>query len=116
MIYRIKIIKHAQSDMREIYRYIADDLQNQTAAIRRISLIDERIQSLKENPARFQLIRDRFLASKGFRMIVVKNHLVFFIIREEANSVSIMRVLYGRRDWLRILKIEAETLAEDENS
>jgi toxin ParE1/3/4 len=97
--------------MREIYRYIADDLQNQTAAIRRISMIDEKIQSLKENPARFQLLQDGFLASKGFRMIAVKNHLVFFIIREEAKSVSIMRILYGRRDWLRILKVEAETEA-----
>jgi plasmid stabilization system protein ParE len=109
-------MKPAQSDFREIYRYIADDLQNQTAAIRRISLIDEKIQSLEKNPARIQLVRDRFLASKGFRMIVVRNHLVFFIIREESISVSIMRVLYGRRDWLRILKIEAETLAEEEDS
>ena len=41
-------------------------------------------------------------------MIVVKTHLIFFVIREEIKTVSIMRVLYGRRDWLRILKVEAE--------
>jgi len=110
MNYKVQITKPAQSDMREIYKYIANDLQNQNAAVRRISLIDEKIQSLKNNPTRFPLLRDDFLASKGFRMVVVKTHLIFFAIREEAKSVSVMRVLYGRRDWLRILKGETETL------
>jgi len=113
MIYRIRIMKPAQTDMREIYKYIADELQNQTAAVSRISLIDEAIQSLKEQPARFPLVRDEYLASKGYRMIVVKTHLVFFIIREESKAVSIMRILYGRRDWLRILKVEAEHLSAE---
>jgi toxin ParE1/3/4 len=105
-------MKPAQNEMRETYRYIAGDLQNPIAAARRIALIDEVIQSLKKNPARFALARDNYLASKGYRMIVVKNHLVFFIIREEVKTVSVMRVLYGRRDWLRILKVEAEALSE----
>jgi len=110
MIYEVRIMKPAQDEMREIYRYIAEDLHNSIAALRRISLIDEAIQSLREKPTRFPLVQDGYLASKGFRLIVVKNHLVFFIIREEAKAVSVMRVLYGRRDWLRILKAEIENL------
>ena len=109
MIYKVRITKPAQSDLREIYQYIAVDLQNQTAATRRISLIDNKIQSLKENPARFPLVRDRFLASKGFRMIVAKNHLVLFIIRGDAKSVSVMRILYCRKDWIHILNVETVT-------
>jgi len=110
MTYKVRIMKPAQSDMREIYRYIADDLENPVAAASRISLIDEKIQALKENPARFPLVRDGYLASKGFRVVVAKNHLVFFVIREEVKAVSVMRILYGRRDWLRILKVEADAL------
>ncbi|MCL2812524.1 MAG: type II toxin-antitoxin system RelE/ParE family toxin [Clostridia bacterium] len=110
MIFKVRIMGPAQNEMREIYRYIAEELHNPIAAVQRISLIDEAIQSLRENPARFPLVRDGYLASKGFRLIVAKNHLVFFIIREEAKAVSVMRVLYGRRDWLRILKVEAENL------
>jgi len=34
----------------------------------------------------------------------VLNYLVFYIIREEINTVVIHRFLYGRRDWLTILK------------
>ena len=97
----------AQDDIREIYKYISEDLQNPDAASQRISLVDETIQSLKEKPKRFALVRDDYLASKGFRMVVFKTHFVFFIVRDEAKTVSIMRVLYRRRDWMGILKIEA---------
>ena len=104
MKYKVRIIKSAQNDMLEVYRYIANDLQNPTAATNRITLIDEKIQSLKENPSRLPPVRDSYLASKGFRLILVKSHLIFYIIREEIKTVSIMRVLYARRDWARILK------------
>ena len=110
MTYKIRIVKPAQADMRETYRYIEAELQNPEAAARRISLIDEAIQSLKNMPSRFPLVRDDYLASKGFQMAVVKTHLVFFAIQEETKVVSVMRVLYGCRDWIRILRIEAEHL------
>ena len=114
MIYKIRIMKPAQIDMREIYRYIAEDLQNPDAAVQRISLIDGAIQSLKKMPYRVPLVFDDYLASKGYRMVVVKTHLVFFIIREEIKTVSVMRVLYGRRDWVRMLKVEAKYLSGED--
>ncbi|MDR1705708.1 MAG: type II toxin-antitoxin system RelE/ParE family toxin [Clostridiales bacterium] len=104
MEYNIRIIETAQTDMRNIWQYIAVELQNPTAAELRISLLDAAIRSLKEYPARFPLVHDDYLAYKGYRVIVVKSHLVFFIIRDDDETVSVLRVLYGRRDWLRILK------------
>jgi len=113
-MYKLRIMRAAQNEIRMIYRYIADDLQNPTAAAGRIALIDEKIQSLKQNPARFPLVRNDYLASKGFRIIVVENHLIFFIIREEARVVSVMRVLYARRDWLRILNLEVKNQSDED--
>jgi plasmid stabilization system protein ParE len=110
VIYKIRILKPAQLEIREIYRYIAEELNSPIAASRRVALIDKAIVSLQENPTRFPLVRDDYLASKGYRMIVVKNHLVFFIVREEESAVSIMRVLYGRRDWLHLLKADADEI------
>ena len=112
MTYKIRIMKPAQVDMWETYRYIADELNHPAAAQRRLSLIDSAIVSLKENPGRFPLVRDDYLASKGYRMVVAKNHLVFFVVRESEKAVSVMRVLYGRRDWMRLLKVEAADLPE----
>jgi plasmid stabilization system protein ParE len=113
MIYKIRIMKPAQMEMREIYQYIAGELHNLDAASRRITLIDEVIQSLRKNPIRFALVRDDYLASKGYRMIVVKNYLVFFVVREKEQIASVMRVLYGRRGWLRLLRVEAERLSDE---
>ena len=77
MNYRVRIVKPARADMREIRRYIADDLLNPEAAAKRINLIDTNIQSMKTMPARFPLVKDSYLASKGFRIIVCETHLVF---------------------------------------
>jgi len=104
MIYKIRITTPAQTEMRETYFYIAEQLCNPTAAERLISQIVDAIQSLSERPGRYPLVSDQYLASKGYRKIVVRNHLVFFIVREKEQTVSVMRVLYGRRDWMNLLK------------
>ena len=114
MIYNVKIMDSAKAEMREIYWHIAEVLKNPIAAERRISLIETSIKSLKENPVRYPLVKDDYLASKGYRLIVVKNHLVFFTVREKEQAVSVMRVLYGRRDWMRILKVEAKSQTDEE--
>ena len=106
MSYKIRIVKPAQLEMREIYRYIAKELQNPDAAARHIALIDAAIVDLKENPARYPLVRDAYLASRGYRMVAVKKHLIFFIVRENERAVLVMRVLCGRRDWMRLLEEE----------
>jgi toxin ParE1/3/4 len=104
MKYRVKITDPAETDIRNIYRHIVEEFQNVTAAVRRASLIKKRIKSLNENPARFPLVRDDFLAAKGFRITVVKTQNIFYIIREKEKAVSVMRILNERRDWARTLK------------
>lgn len=103
-MFKVIIMQRAGNDMREIRDYITDEIQNPDAAKRRISLIQSKIESLKENPARFPFVRDSFLASKGFRMMAVKTHNIFYIVREKEKIVSIIRILYERRDWMRMLK------------
>ena len=116
MSYNVRIVKPAQTDIREIYRYIAIDLQNPVAAERRISLIDDKILELETTPMRYPLVPDEYLASKGFRMAAAKTHLVFFVIREDLlngpKRILVMRVLYCRRDWARILKHDAKHVEE----
>ena len=112
MSYHVRIVKPAQTDIREIYRYIAYDLQNPVAAENRISLIDKKIMELETIPTRYPLVQDVYLASKGFRVVAAKTHLIFFVIRENSHNepmrVLVMRVLYCRRDWARILKHDTE--------
>ncbi|WP_083809940.1 type II toxin-antitoxin system RelE/ParE family toxin [Mahella australiensis] len=46
---------------------------------------------------------DERLASLGYRKLIVKNYVVFFTIDEKSKVVDIARILYARRDWLRVL-------------
>ena len=54
-MYRVRIMESAQTDMREIHKYISEDLQNPDAAVSCIKDIDESIRSLKNMPKRHPL-------------------------------------------------------------
>jgi hypothetical protein len=53
-----------------------------------------KLYKIKENPNIRSLVQDKYLASLGYRWINVKNYTIFYIIR----------FLYGRRNWINILK------------
>jgi len=109
--YNVRIMDAAKADIGDIYHYIANDLRNPIAAERRISLIEAEIRKLRTNPYIYPIVSDEYLGTKGFRMIVAKSHLVFFIIREELHYVSVIRVLYGRMNWK--LMLLNETAIDD---
>lgn len=49
------------------------------------------------------LVADEMLAYKGIRKIMMDNYIVFFIVNEESKIVTIVRILYGRYDWMNLL-------------
>jgi addiction module RelE/StbE family toxin len=91
-------------DVDSTYQYIQKKLEAPMAANNLIEELIKKLNYLKETPHTRALVRDDFLASLGFRSIHIKNHTVFYIIREEQNEVAIVRVLYKGRDWINILK------------
>ena len=105
MIYDINITKPAELDISAAVSYIANDLQNPIAANNLLDEIELAITSLENMPNRQTLVKNENLASLGFRILQVKNYLIFYIIREETKSVTIERFLHCRRDWNSILDI-----------
>jgi toxin ParE1/3/4 len=103
-VYRIDITEFAEQDISKAVRYIAADLQTQTAADNLLSDVADAINSLEEMPLRHVLADDETLAECGIRFFSVHNYLVFYAVREERKTVVIERFLYGRRDWVAILK------------
>ena len=103
-MYRINITEAAHADLQNAALYIAVTLNNKTAANRLLDLTNEKISVLSHAPYINALVKDTFLASSGIRMQIVNNYLAFYVIREEIQSVSVIRFLYSRRDWISILK------------
>ena len=97
--YKVKIYPTAEQDLLDII----DDLNtlSSKAALESYDLLTERIASLSNMPERCARPRDLVLAAKGYRYLIVKKYLVFFIVAEDV--VQIHRILYGSSDYRSIL-------------
>ncbi len=93
----------AENDLRDIVRYIASQLSAPISALSMMELLEEAMAGLSDMPQRCPLVEDERLSQMGYRKLIVKNYVVFFSIDEKTKVVDVERILYGRRDWLRIL-------------
>ena len=105
MSYSIHITRAAEQDIAEAVDYIDHILLNPEAADSLLDKLDEQDADLKDSPAKYQLADDPVLCSWGIRFTLVNNYLAFYIIDEERKIVHIIRFLYGKRDWINILKL-----------
>ena len=105
MNYEIEISDIAGEDLDSIIEYLIYKLKAPNAAEDFLVLLEQKIESLRTAPKAFKVIEDEALSLDQIRIMQVKNYLVFFVIDEKNKTVSIIRVLYGRRDWMNILLI-----------
>ena len=103
-MYRLIFSKLYHSDLNESHKYISENLDNRTAADRLITEAKKKLIEIKNNPKHRPLVNDEYLASLGYRLKIVKNYILFYIIGEDNKHIKIVRFLYGRRDWMSILK------------
>ena len=108
---KIRVTPTALNDLKEIMSYIENDLSNPIAAKNVIKRIIEDYSRLQ-----FLLHMGPSLSSKvpfvtDYRFIVSGNYIVFYKADDE--YVSIYRVLYGRRDYLKIIFDDIELSDEE---
>lgn len=96
--YQVSITEPAREQLWEIRNYIANTLQNPTAAKRVLELLSKNILSLSESPQRVMLTPEEPWKSKGIHRMPVKEYLIYFWIDEENKVVHIIAVVYARRD------------------
>lgn len=112
-MYEINITDTAHSDLQNAALYIANTLNNKAAANRLLDAADKELSSLADFPERNPLVRDFFLAENGIRMQMIKKYLAFYVVRSETNSITVLRIIHSRRDWIAILKNDIENNFED---
>jgi plasmid stabilization system protein ParE len=101
--YRVDVSEPAENDLRDIVRYISAQLSAPMTALKMMDTIEEAITGLAVIPQKCPLVTDERLAMMGYRKLLVKNYIVFFMIDEKSKVVDVERILYARRDWLHIL-------------
>jgi toxin ParE1/3/4 len=101
--YTIRFTQPASDDLYEIVRYISDDLREPKTARALVQRIQEEVYGLAELPMRYAVVMDERLAAQGIRKMLVESYLVFYKVTEENGLVTVLRILHGRRDWLKLL-------------
>lgn len=101
--YKVYISEPAEQDLKAIVQYINSHLCAPTSAMAMIELFEEKMISLEDMPQRYSLVTDERLSLLGYRKIVVNKYLIFFSVDEANKVVDVERILYGRRDWMRII-------------
>ena len=97
----IKFSPEAVKDLQEIQSYIANELCSQQAADRTVFKILNRIRSLSSFPEMGTPLSAVLSFDTNYRYLVCGHYTAFY--RVEQDAVYIVRILYGRRDFMRIL-------------
>ncbi|MDE6658635.1 MAG: type II toxin-antitoxin system RelE/ParE family toxin [Eubacterium sp.] len=97
-MYKLEFLPVAKNDMLEIVKYISDELKNPAAA----SKLAEKFISSAEKVCDFPYLNHVYTPLKPlgleYRRIIVNNYLMFYTVDEETKKVTIMRVIYARRN------------------
>ncbi len=106
----IKLSSKAKADLLGIREYIAVDLENESAADAVISKILRDIRRLREYALLGASLSSITNINSEYRYLISGNYMVFY--RAYSKEVFVDRILYGRRDYLRVLFGDTEEVSE----
>ncbi len=104
-IFRVDYSPEALDDVRAIYSYIAFHLKERDTARRQAGKIRSEIRALKEMPERYAPVDWEPWASMGMRRLPVDRYVVYYLVDQAAQLVSVVRIVYGGRDIEAMLDI-----------
>ena len=96
MKYKVVYTAGAKRDLRNIFRYISEELLAPENAAGQTDRIMAVIRKLVTMPNRNRLYEEEPWHSRGLRFFPVDNYLVFYKMNDE--TVYIVRIMYGGRD------------------
>lgn len=98
---KIRYSPSARADILAIMEYISSDLDSPQAARKTVNRIRRNILTLERFPRSGAPLDDYVSVKTDYRKLVCGNYLAFY--RVEPGYVNIVRVLYGGRNWAKIL-------------
>ena len=100
--YEVVITPSAQKDLNEIKSYLTNVLKTSSSSI--FEKILEQVKILKTHPFTYSVHQDSLVKLIGYRVIPIGNYLMFYVVK--SNVVQIHRILYAKRNYLRLLGMD----------
>ncbi len=101
MKHRLYYSPESRQDLDDIWNYIIMDLCNPDAALHVVNDIMDAVDSLQDFSESGAPLSSLIDTESDYRFLVHGNYMVFYRVVNQ--NAYIDRVLYGRRDYMRIL-------------
>lgn len=102
--YQVIYSPTAKEDLFTIYRYIAFELLEPDIAEKLVNRIRNRIKKLDMFPKKHQEVQWETWLSMGMRKLPVDNFVVYYLVNDDRNLVTVVRILYGGRNIENIIQ------------
>ncbi len=95
----------AEKDLDDTLSYISKELCNPIAAKNLFFKIGETIDRICDFPESCPLVENEYVVSKDIRKAVIDNYIMYYAFEEDSHNISILRIVYGRRNLDEIIKL-----------
>jgi plasmid stabilization system protein ParE len=92
MVYEVKLLKRAVTDIGDICRYLSQFYPGSCG--RFLDELEGALDNLTQNPYMYS----EYEKNKPYRRIIVQKYLVFYKVFKSAKTVRVYRILHGQRD------------------
>ena len=96
--YQVIFSDQAETDMREIFEYIADELHAPDSAAKLLYQLENRINNLAFFPESYQLYDGEPWHSRNLRVMSAGNYHIFYVPDSDRLTVTIIRIFSERMD------------------
>lgn len=101
--YTFEITPSALKDLDGIMEYVSVQLCAKESALQLLDEIEAAIDLACLHPYAASKVNDPALSRKGYRKLMVKNYIVFYIPNDSKRVLHVMRVMYFARDYMKEL-------------
>ena len=109
MKYQVFTTEKAEEDLNSIADYLIYKLLAGETAMKQIGRIEQAVMSLEEMPERYHIYDKEPWKEKDLRVMCIDHYLVFYITDNDNKTVTVIRIMYGKRDIESQLSQEIKT-------
>lgn len=102
--YGYQLTQKADADLDDIVEYIAVELANPKAASDFVNKLQNAIEEARTFPESGSLISNEYLPITEVRKKPVGNYIMYYLQDSAEKMISVLRIIYGRRNIDEILR------------
>lgn len=110
MSWKIQYSASSREDLKSIFDYITYELLSPKYAVGQVERIMKAVRSLESMPTRHQIYEEEPWKTIQVRYLPVDNYIIFYLPKEDTNTVNIIRIIYSGRDMKRQIQETKEDI------